>query len=221
MKENIEIIRDKIHKACTKVNRNPDSITIVGACKKMTPEKVEEAYNCGIKIMGENIVQDAMMKYEALKHTDIEWHMIGHLQTNKIRKALEIFSTVQSVDSFHLAEQINKRTEKTLPVLIEVNTSGEISKYGLSPEQVISTLRQISTLPHIKIHGLMTIGPLDKDPRPAFRLLRELRDKTELENIPEVSMKWLSMGMSDDYEIAIEEGSNMLRLGRVIFGERL
>lgn len=220
IKENIEIIKNKISKTCTRMGINPESITIVGACKKMPPEKIEEAYKYGINIMGENIVQDAIVKYETLKSTGITWQMIGHLQTNKIRKALEIFSMIQSVDSFHLAEEINKRTKKPISVLIEINTSGEASKYGISPKNAVSNIREIASLPNIKICGLMTIGPLNDNPRPAFKLLKELNEKIKLENIPCVEMKYLSMGMSDDYEIAIEEGANIIRLGRVIFGER-
>ncbi|MDD5529104.1 MAG: YggS family pyridoxal phosphate-dependent enzyme [bacterium] len=220
IKENIEKIREKIHKACAKTGRDPDSVVIVGACKHNTPERIEAAYNYGIKVMGENIVQDALVKYDALKHTDIKWHMIGHLQTNKVKKILEMASMIQSVDSLYLAEEINKRASRKIPVLIEVNTSEEVTKYGTSAEQVIPMLKQIAVLENIKISGLMTIGPLEKDPCPAFKLLRGLKEKIESENIPGVSMEWLSMGMSDDYELAIEEGANIVRLGRVIFGER-
>ncbi|MDI6840519.1 MAG: YggS family pyridoxal phosphate-dependent enzyme [bacterium] len=217
--ENIERIREKIDKAAKRAGRNPASVVIVCASKGVTPERIEEAIECGIRIIGENVVQDALKKYYAVK-SNAEWHMIGHLQTNKINKALDIFAMIQSLDTLHLAEEINKRACKPIPVLIEVNTSGESTKYGFNPDQVITSIRKISNLPNIVIQGLMTIGPLNQDPRPSFKLLRALKDKIEDENIPKVSMQWLSMGMTDDYEIAIEEGSNMVRIGRGIFGER-
>lgn len=219
IKENIEKIRERIAKAAKKVGQDPDSIVIVAASKGATTEKIEEAIECGIKVIGENIVQDALKKYYAAKG-DAEWHMIGHLQTNKVRKALEMFSLIQSVDSIRLAKEINKRAYEPIPVLLEVNTSGEFTKFGISPDEVVTTIKQISTLPKIKIQGLMTIGPLNEDPMPSFRVLRELRDNVEKEDIEEVSMDWLSMGMTSDFEIAIEEGSNMVRIGRAIFGKR-
>ncbi|HID94205.1 MAG TPA: YggS family pyridoxal phosphate-dependent enzyme [bacterium (Candidatus Stahlbacteria)] len=219
IKENIDRIRDRIEVAANRVGRQATSIEIVAACKGVKPEFIEEAISCGIKIIGENRVQEARQKYDIIKDR-VEWHMIGHLQTNKVKRALEIFSMIQSLDSLRLAQELNKRAKNTIDVLVEVNTSGEPTKYGVRPEELIAFVEQVSRLPHIRVRGLMTIGPLRGDPRPSFRLLRKLKDEIEVKSIENVRMDWLSMGMTDDFEYAIEEGSNMLRIGRGIFGER-
>jgi len=146
--------------------------------------------------------------------------MIGHLQRNKVKKALQLFDCIQSVDSLKLAEELNKRASSPIRVFVEVNTSGEPTKYGVSPDEAVDFVCKIAELPNLKIEGLMTIGPLHGDPRPAFRTLRKLGDELNALNIPDVHIKYLSMGMSDDFEIAIEEGSNMIRIGRALFGPR-
>jgi len=219
IKENIDRIRDRIKVAANRVGGQTDSIEIVAACKGVRPEFIEEAISYGIRIIGENRIQEARQKYDIIQNR-AEWHMIGHLQTNKVKKALEMFSMIQSLDSLKLAQEISKRANNTVDVLIEVNTAGELTKYGVKPEELISFIEQVSKLPNIKVCGLMTIGPLSDDPRPSFKLLRKLRDEIEAKSIEDVRMEWLSMGMTDDYEYAIEEGSNMIRIGRGIFGAR-
>jgi len=219
IKENIDRLRDRIKVVANRAGRQADPIEIVAACKGVKPEFIEEAISYGVRIIGENRIQEAHQKYDIIQNS-AEWHMIGHLQTNKVKKALKIFSMIQSLDSIRLAQEINKRAKDTLDVLIEVNTSGELTKYGVRPEELIAFIEQVSKLPNIKVCGLMTIGPLRGDPRPSFRLLRKLKDKIEAKSIENVRMDWLSMGMTDDFEHAIEEGSNMLRIGRGIFGER-
>ncbi len=219
VKENIEKLRERIDRVCKKCGRNPEEIIIVGATKTVPPEKILEAIDCGIKIIGENRVQEALQKYEIIGDK-VEWHMIGHLQRNKVKKALQIFKCIQSLDSLRLAEEIQKRATQPIDVLVEVNTSFEPTKFGLHPDEVIDFVKKVSEFDRIRIKGLMTIGPLGREPRDSFRTLRKLFDKIDSLNIIGVEMKFLSMGMTDDFEIAIEEGSNMIRIGRAIFGER-
>lgn len=219
---NLKALMSKIEKACAKVNRDPKEITLVAVTKTVPVEIIETAIELGIKIIGENRIQEAQEKYPLIGDK-VEWHLIGHLQTNKVKKALEIFSMIQSVDSLHLAQEIEKRAsimQRTIPILIEVNTSQEPTKFGVTSSQLLDIIREISLLPHIKIAGLMTLGPglaiEDKEKsRPCFRMLYELKQKTEKDLA--ISLPYLSMGMSSDFEVGIEEGSNMIRLGTVIF----
>lgn len=191
--------------------------------KTATMGQIEEAINAGVKIIGENRVQDAKEKYQILT-AGIEWHLIGHLQTNKVKYAVEIFNCIHSVDSIKLAQEIDKRSKqfgKIMDVLVEVNVSGEESKYGIKPEEVKPFIKNISEFLRIKVRGLMTIAPIVKDKeevRPYFRKLRELSKEIKSKNIENVKMDYLSMGMTKDFEIAIEEGANMVRIGRGIFG---
>ena len=223
IQNNLEIINEKIKKAALKVNRKPEKIKLVAVTKTATAEQIKEAINAGVKIIGENRVQDAKEKYQILT-ADIEWHLIGHLQTNKAKYAVEIFNCIHSVDSIKLAQEIDKRSKqfrKIMDVLVEVNVSGEKSKYGIKPEEVEPFLKEISEFPRIKVRGLMTIAPIVEDKeevRPYFRKLRELYKEIKSKNIENVKMNWLSMGMTEDFEIAIEEGANMVRIGRGIFG---
>ena len=223
IKNNLEIINKKIKKAALKVNRNPEEIKLVTVTKTATTEQIEEAINAGIKIIGENRVQDAKKKYQIFT-ADVEWHLIGHLQTNKVKYAVEIFNCIQSIDSIKLAQEIDKRSlqfGKIMDVLVEVNVSGEETKYGIKSEEVETFLKEISEFPRIRIRGLMTIAPIVEDKeevRPYFRKLRELYKEIKSKNIENVKMNWLSMGMTEDFEIAIEEGANMVRIGRGIFG---
>lgn len=194
--------------------------TLLAATKEVPPRLVIEALAAGITDIGENRVQEAQTKIPNLKtqFPNVKFHMIGHLQTNKVKTALELFDVIQSVDSLHLAREISKRTTKPMEIFIEVNTSGEASKYGIQPEAALEMVRQISKLPNLQISGLMTLGPLTADPdqsRKAFRKLRELRDLIAQAGFPLV--KLLSMGMSDDFPLAIEEGSDIIRIGRAIF----
>ena len=223
IKNNLEIINKKIKKAALKVNKNPEEIKLVAVTKTATIEQIEEVINAGVKIIGENRVQDAKEKYQILT-AGIEWHLIGHLQTNKVKYAVEIFNCIHSVDSIKLAQEIDKRSKqfgKIMDVLVEVNVSGEESKYGIKPEEVKPFIKNISEFLRIKVRGLMTIAPIVKDKeevRPYFRKLRELSKEIKSKNIENVKMDYLSMGMTKDFEIAIEEGANMVRIGRGIFG---
>ena len=223
VKDNLETINKKIKEAALKVNRDPQEIKLVAVTKTATLEQIKEAINEGVKIIGENKVQEAKGKYQALT-TEVKWHLIGHLQTNKVKYAVEIFDLIHSVDSIKLAKEIDKRSvqfKKIIDVLIEVNISGEETKYGYNPEKVEAFLKEISEFSGIRVRGLMTIAPISKNKeevRPYFRRLRELSERIRDKNIRNIKMDYLSMGMTDDFEIAIEEGANMVRIGRGIFG---
>lgn len=230
IKDNIARIKEKIYLAAKKVSRSSDEIAIVAVTKGVIPEKIIEAINCGLKHIGENRIQEAEDKYLRLKglckESEVKWHMVGHLQTNKVKKALEMFDMIQSVDSLHLAEKINAEAEmdnRVVDILIEVNTSGEVSKSGIENDKAFELMDKISALENIRISGLMTVGPLTSDEnsiRQAFSRLRHIKEQSAKNySLSNVKMNYLSMGMTDDYEIAIEEGSNMLRLGRAIFSD--
>ena len=223
IKNNLEIINEKIKKAALKANRNPQEIKLVAVTKTATIEQIKEAISAGVKIIGENKVQEAKEKYQILS-ADIEWHLVGHLQTNKVKHAIEIFDLIHSVDSIKLAKEIDRRSLQfgmITNVLVEVNVSGEETKYGIKSEEVEPFLKEISEFSRIKVRGLMTITPIAEDKeevRPYFRKLRELSKEIKSKNIKNVKMDYLSMGMTDDFEVAIEEGANMVRIGRGIFG---
>jgi pyridoxal phosphate enzyme (YggS family) len=217
IRANVDTVRQRIEQACQRSGRSPSEITLVAVTKTVDPPAVAAAFAAGISHFGENRVQEAVTKIEQLAALTPHptWHMVGHLQTNKAKKAVEIFDLIQSVDSIKLAEVLSQRTPKTLPILLEVNIAGEDSKSGFSINEVAPALEATSSLPRLAIKGLMTIAPLVDDPeevRPVFRKLRSLRDSLGLE--------YLSMGMTDDFEVAIEEGATMVRIGRAIFGER-
>jgi pyridoxal phosphate enzyme (YggS family) len=223
IKNNLRIINEKIKKAALKANRNPEEIKLVAVTKTVTIEQIKEAINVGVKIIGENKVHEAKEKYHILT-ADIKWHLVGHLQTNKAKYAVEIFDLIHSVDSIKLAKEIDRRSlqfGKITNVLVEVNISAEETKYGIKPEEVEPFLKEISKFPRIWVRGLMTIAPMVKDKeetRPYFRKLRELSKEIKSKNMKNVKMDYLSMGMTEDFEIAIEEGANMVRVGRGIFG---
>ncbi len=193
------------------------------AAKGQPPEMVAQAAQLGLAVFGENKVQEARAKIP-LCPGRLRWHMIGHLQTNKCREAVGLFEMIQSVDSVHLAEELNKRAEqsgKRLPILLEINIAGEASKFGYRPETMLAELDRLNALPRLEIHGLMTVPPWTPEPekvRPVFRRLREL--KVECEQRLGAPMQHLSMGMTADYEVAIEEGATMVRIGTALFGER-
>ena len=207
-----------------KTGRRLEDITLVAVSKTVPPARINEAIGAGIRIIGENKVQEAQQKFD--KVDEVNWHMVGHLQTNKVKYALKIFDLIQSVDTYHLAEEINKRAEKDgkkVPVLIEVNTSGEESKYGCNPEEAEDLVLRVSQLPSVEVKGLMTIGLFSDNPalvRTCFVKLRRIFDSLSGQNIPNVKMEIISMGMSADFDLAIEEGSNMVRIGTAIFGPR-
>jgi hypothetical protein len=232
IKDNIARVKEIIRLACKRVSRSVEEITLVCITKGIETDKIIEVVNCGITDIGENRVQEAFSKYLEIKQLSekfdklsrIKWHMVGHLQTNKVAKALDMFDMIQSVDSLRLAERINSEAEKNksiVDVLIEVNTSGEASKFGIKEKDAFSLTEAISKFKNIRILGLMTIGPFTSDKariRQAFRNLRQLKEKLTKEiSFSNLEMRYLSMGMTNDYVIAIEEGSNMIRLGRAIF----
>lgn len=227
--ENIAEIRERIRGAAQRAGRDPDTITLMAVSKTFPPEAIRAAYEAGIRVFGENRVQEFAGKAEGVSSlTDADWHMIGHLQTNKAAKAAELFHAIDSVDSLKLAEKLNeaaRRYGKKLSVLIEVNVGGETAKSGAPPDslELENLLSSAVRLDFLQLNGLMTIPPYTEDPqaaRPYFRRLRELRDEIAGRNLPSISMATLSMGMSHDFEVAIEEGSTCVRVGTGIFGER-
>lgn len=203
----------------------PAGVILEAAAKTRTAEEIEEAIAAGVKIIGENYVQEAMAVKEKVK-LPARWHFIGHLQKNKVKKAVQIFDLIETVDSFELAKEIDKHCQKmgkVMPVFIEVNSGGEPQKAGVMPEDTIELVQQVATLSHIKVKGLMTMGPWRDNPeelRPFFALTRKLFEKIKALDMPNVEMRYLSMGMSDSYKVAIEEGANLVRIGTKIFGER-
>ncbi|MGB9720259.1 MAG: YggS family pyridoxal phosphate-dependent enzyme [bacterium] len=222
IKDNILQVKERISKAASKVNRDPEEITIVAVTKTVPPEIILQAIDCGIEIIGENRVQEAKEKF-AIIGNRVKWHLVGHLQTNKVKDALKIFSLIHSLDSIKLAEEINKRATSTIDCLIEVNTSQEPTKFGIKPDDLFAFYESLKNFEKIRIQGLMTIGPgwaitNPEASRNSFRLLHDLRD--ELAQAFDHEFPILSMGMTADFEVAIEEGSNMIRIGTAIFGSR-
>jgi len=206
-------------------NSLPPGVLLVAAAKTRSPEEVQAAVNAGIKIIGYNYVQEAERMYQVIGNA-VKWHMIGHLQRNKVKKAIKMFDMIETVDSFRLAEEINKRCAsegKTMPVLVEINSGKESNKTGVLPENVDKLIMQLSNLPNLRIQGLMTMGPRFGDPedaRPYFKATRSAFDRLSKAQLPNVEMRYLSMGMSNSYKIAIEEGANIVRVGTKLFGER-
>ena len=226
IRANLDAVRERIASAAATAGRDPSDVTLVGVTKTLSVERIAAAIAAGLTILGENRVQEAEAKIPEIPGQDqVSWHLIGHLQSNKARQAIRLFDAIQSVDSLKLATRLNVLAEeraRRLPVLIEVNTSGESSKSGFGLEELPEAVPALGQLPWLEIFGLMTIGPFTRNEdaiRSSFRSLRALRD--ELRKDPfGVSWDTLSMGMSDDFEIAIEEGSTMVRVGRALFGER-
>ena len=227
--EKVGEIRERVEKAAARAGRRPESITLMGVSKTVSPPYIEEAYEAGLRIFGENRVQEFSQKMCHLAQLrDAEWRLIGHLQTNKARKAAEIFHGVDSVDSLRLAEKLHEAAQqagKVLSVLIEIKTSREESKSGIMPgsAELEKILLSAANLDHIKVRGLMTVPPYSGDPeasRPYFRRLRCLAQEIMARKLPGVEMESLSMGMSHDFEAAIAEGATCVRVGTAIFGER-
>lgn len=222
--ENLGTIRQRIRAACGRADREPNSVTLLAVAKTRSPEVVMAAAELGLFLFGENKVQEAKAKIP-LCPGKLRWHFIGHLQSNKCRDAVQLFQMIQSVDSLSLAQEINKRADeaaKIMPVLLEVNLAGEAGKFGYKPKQLLAGLKEINTLLRIEIHGLMTVPPWSPDAensRPHFRRLREL--KTRCEGILGAPLPHLSMGMSGDFEVAIEEGATIIRIGTALFGPRM
>jgi pyridoxal phosphate enzyme (YggS family) len=227
--ENLARVRARIDAAARRVGREAEDVALMAVSKTFPAEPIREAYGAGLRLFGENRVQEFGEKMDSLRDLhDAAWHLIGHLQTNKAAKAVELFAAVDSVDSLRLAQKLNTSAQqfgKKLEVLIEINVGGEAAKSGVAPdsrelEQLLSAARELE---HLEFRGLMTVPPFVDDPqqaRPYFRKLRELRDRIAARRLPAVDMNALSMGMSHDFEIAIEEGSTCVRLGTAIFGER-
>ena len=220
---NLKAVQQRIEAACARAGRDPGSVTLVAITKSQPPEVVCAAAAAGLSLFGENKVQEAKAKIPACPGR-LRWHMVGHLQSNKCRDAVSLFEMVQSVDSLRLAEELNKRAEqaaKRLPVLLEVNAVGEASKFGYPPNELLADLGRINALPRLEIQGLMTVPPWRPDAeevRPVFRQMREL--KARCEQLLGAPLPHLSMGMSGDFEVAIEEGATHVRVGSSIFGKR-
>jgi pyridoxal phosphate enzyme (YggS family) len=229
IKQNVAQVRERIAAAASRAGRDPGEITLMAVSKTFAPEYIREAYAAGLRVFGENRVQEFAGKAEGLRDLPgTEWHMIGHLQANKAAKAAELFTAVDSVDSVRLAEKLNsfaRELGRKLGALIEINVGEETAKSGVSSEspELEDLLRAARLLEQLEFRGLMTIPPFTDDPqqaRPYFRKLRELRDRIAARRLPNVGMSVLSMGMSHDFEVAIEEGSTCVRVGTAIFGER-
>jgi pyridoxal phosphate enzyme (YggS family) len=223
-------VQERVAEAAIRADRDPGEVRIVAVSKTMPLERILEARDAGITRFGENRIQEAIRKFgqhrENFPDSGVEMHLVGHLQTNKARKALDVFDMIHSVDSLHLAETLSRvaqETYRTVPVLIEINTSGEESKFGVPPEGTLELVRKAAQLPYIEIQGLMTVGawlPDAEKVRPCFVMLRELRDHIAEQRIPNLDFRELSMGMTNDFEVAIEEGATMVRIGTAIFGPR-
>ncbi|MFQ5341123.1 MAG: YggS family pyridoxal phosphate-dependent enzyme [Anaerolineae bacterium] len=243
LRGNIEQVRARIAAAAERAGRDPGDVTLVAVTKTVPARRVRMAWELGLTDFGENRVQEAVEKIplviskekseirspkpvlSPVEVSEVRWHLIGHLQRNKVRHAIPLFDMVHSVDSVRLAREIDRRAGlagKAMPVLIEVNVAGEASKYGFAPQALGEAVRQIADLPSVTIGGLMTVAPITEDTeaaRPFFRRLRRLRDGLA-EQFPDIDWRHLSMGMTDDFEVAIEEGATLVRIGRAIFGER-
>lgn len=225
LKENLTKVEENIQKACDKAGRKRSEVTLIAVSKTKPVEMLQEIYNEGIREFGENKVQEMCEKMELMPQ-DIKWNMIGHLQTNKVKYIIGKTSLIHSVDSLKLAEEIQKQAVKhdvTADILVEVNIANEESKFGISKDETIQMVRDIAKLDHLKIKGLMTIAPFVENPednRLYFREIKQLSVDINNQNIDNVSMDVLSMGMTGDYMVAIEEGATMVRVGTGIFGER-
>ena len=227
--ENIARVQERLHAAAHRAQRDPNSIALMAVSKTFPAESIHEAHAAGLRIFGENRVQEFATKFaEVQSLSQIRFHMIGHLQTNKAAKAAELFHAIDSVDSLRLAEKLNEaaaKLHKKLAILIEINVGGEAAKSGIAPEssELEAILGSAPNLANLELRGLMTIPPFTDDPqaaRPYFRQLRELRDRLTARNLPNIGLNQLSMGMSHDFDVAIEEGSTCVRVGTAIFGTR-
>lgn len=224
IKENFIGVMERIEKACSRVNRDPSGISLLGVCKGQPVERIIQVYECGVRMMGENRTQEAENHQSKLKDLDIEWHFIGKLQKNKINKILKSFHFIQSVDGVKSLEHINKRVERETEVFIEINIGDEANKSGFTVEGLKKALNYISNLNRVRVTGLMTIPPFFADnekTRPYFRKMRLLSEELRGMKMSNFALKHLSMGMSDDFEIAIEEGATLLRIGTALFGKRM
>ena len=234
MQKRLEAINQRIAAACHRAGRDFFDVTLVAVSKTVEPARIRQAIEAGVRTLGENRIQEAASKIPALEdvvtQNNVEWHLIGHLQSNKVRRAVELFSTIQSVDSFKLAARLDAiagELGKRLPVFLEVNLGGEEAKAGIAPGEVLPLCEQVSKLSNLELKGLMAVPPFfaqslnpAEEVRPYFRLLRQLRDETQQAGIVGRQFKELSMGMSNDFEVAIEEGATLVRIGTALFGAR-
>jgi len=224
--ENLAKVRERIAAACARAGRKPEDVRLIAISKTFPPERIRQAYEAGLRDFGENRVQEAAAKRPALSDLTATWHLVGHLQSNKAKPARELFHWIHSVDSLRLAEKLDKVAQcrgERLPVLIEVNLGGEAAKAGAESSAVGELAEALSRLETLDVRGLMVIPPFLEEPemvRPYFRRLRELAKEVAARDLPNVSMQELSMGMSHDFEVAIEEGATMVRIGTAIFGPR-
>jgi len=223
VKENFNKIMESIERACQRVDRDPSEVKILGVAKEQPVERIKEAYKCGIKLIGENKTQEAEAHQAELESLDISWHFIGKLQKNKINRILKNFDFIESVDGVKSLEHIHKRVSDGIEVFIEINIGDEKNKSGFTIDGLMKALNYISQLDRVKITGLMALPPYSDDPeevRPYFKKVRELKDELNDMNLSNFDIKHLSMGMSSDYEAAIEEGATIVRLGTALFGRR-
>lgn len=224
--ENVRRVRDVIEDAAVKAGRNPSKVRLMAVTKTVEDDRILEAIEAGVDIIGENYVQEGKRKVEKLGRRGVEWHLIGYLQSNKAKYALKIFDMIHSVDRLSLAQEIDRRAGaagSVAKILVEVNLSGETTKGGVKKDEALALVRDIAKLENLSVRGLMTMPPWFDDPeeaRPYFAALRELKDRVIDEKIGNVLMEELSMGMTGDYRVAVEEGSTIVRVGRGIFGER-
>lgn len=224
--ENIRDVTHRIDEACKRVGRTPHGVTLVAVSKAFDSGKIADAVHQGVEDIGENFAQELLEKRKQLSEERIRWHFVGHVQTNKVKYIVGFIHLIHSVDSFKLAAEIDKWAAKVgrkIDILVEVNTSGEATKHGVRPDRTLQLVKGIAPLRNLQVRGLMTMGPFLPDPeqsRPCFRILRELSEDVRREALGEVDMTHLSMGMTNDFEVAIEEGATLVRLGTAIFGPR-
>lgn len=226
LKTRLENVLNRIKNAALSYSRDPETIRLVAVSKTIPTDMVKEAIEAGVKILGENYIQEARKKFDALSSYPVSWHFIGHLQTNKAKYAVRLFDLIHSVDSLKLAHELNKQAKKInkiQEILIQVNISMESTKAGVYEQDALSLIKDISHLENLSVKGLMTMPPFFNEPekvRPYFSALRKLRDQIKKESIPNIAMDELSMGMTGDFEAAIDEGASLVRIGTAIFGER-
>jgi pyridoxal phosphate enzyme (YggS family) len=223
--ENLSRIKERMAEAAIRSGHTPGSVRLVGVTKTVDLDRIKEAVSAGLQILGENYVQEARDKIRELKDR-VSWHFVGRLQTNKAKYAVKLFDMIQTVDSIRLAQELNRRAQalgRTVPIIIQVNLASEVSKGGVEPSECLSLIKQVSVLENLQVRGLMTMPPFFDQPeraRPYFAQLREMSQQIAEAQVTGVEMNELSMGMSGDFEAAIEEGATLIRVGTAIFGER-
>lgn len=223
--ENLARVRERIQEAARRSGRDPERVRLVAVSKTVDPERARQAVEAGAKILGENYVQEAQKKIEVLGH-EISWHFIGHLQRNKAKVAVHLFDLIHAVDSINLAQELDRQAKlqgKVLPVLLQINIGGEATKFGAQEKEILLLAEKLSAMAGIEVKGLMTMPPFFEDPeasRPYFVELRKLGERLAQQKIPRISTEELSMGMSNDFEVAVEEGATLVRVGTAIFGPR-